>query len=103
MRRIALVAAALCLFACDPGNSNDPSSDGQGNYGNGKLFMSWTIGGQAPSVSACTGIDHLTLTLDDNYQTATVDPIPCTLTRFRYDGLFEGPSTVRLDAIDTAG
>jgi hypothetical protein len=71
--------------------------------GTGKIFVDWTLAGRAPSDASCTGIDHLTLLLTYDTRQVEIAPIPCTLTRFRYDTLPEGLATIEIDGLDTSG
>ena len=111
MRRFRL--AGLCLvpllwgcFGVDP---SSPPSGGQGPavasgpQGDGKLFIQWTLGGQPPSDTSCAGVDQLRLSLVYVNDSVTIEPIPCTLNRFRYDGLPAGVATLQLDALDAQG
>jgi hypothetical protein len=91
----------MLLGACGP---PDTGSGTQGPLGDGRLLIAWTIGGQPASATACAGIDHLTLALfADTYGEVDIEPVPCSLTKFRYDALPEGSGVVRLDAIDASG
>jgi hypothetical protein len=94
---IALVAAASC------GGHGDPPADGHMSYGAGRIFIKWQIAGAAPSDAVCTGVDHLIVSLDNGITSVQISPVPCTLTQFRYDGLPEGDSLLRVDAVDGNG
>jgi hypothetical protein len=77
----------------------DPQA--QGPLGDGRILIDWTIGAQPPSATACAGVDHLVLLLAyDDGQQVQIAPVPCTLTRFRYDYLPVGGGAVQLVALD---
>ncbi len=60
--------------------------------------------GAPPSTASCARVDHLQLTLAySDGSGVDIAPIPCTLTRFRYDNLPEGDATVEIDALDGSG
>lgn len=110
--KMALVSFA---FGVGCGSLHGPNGQGgqTGSYsgapgtpaglGAGKIFIDWTVAGQPPSKAACAGVDHLDLRLSSAWGDVTISPIPCTLTRFRYDGLPDGPGTLSLDAHDASG
>jgi hypothetical protein len=100
-----LVGLMLLLGASCGGDLADFRSTpgGPARYGEGKLFISWTLGGQAPSESVCAGVARLDLRVESSYGRVTISPIPCTLDRFRFDGLPAGASNLILDAYDSAG
>jgi hypothetical protein len=107
MRRFAplflLLSSTLALSGClfDTGGGSyydDPDPEPRGE---GKIFISWTIGGQLPSPTSCTGIDHIRLQLETyNGAVVGISPIPCTLDRFRFDHMPEGAGVIRLIAVD---
>ena len=78
-----------------------PGSDAA--LGTGKILIDWTLGGDPPSKAACAAIDHLDLNLASGWGEITISPVPCTLTRFRYDGLPDGPGTLTMNAYDPRG
>ncbi len=105
MSRLARLFA-FCLLGCSggyhqPDYRTDPGTPG--DFGDGKLLIAWTIGGQPPTQAACAGVDHLVLALDNGYEQVEISPIPCLLTRFRYDGLPSGDATLSLTAYDASG
>src|SRR4051812_19520790 len=105
MRRWLGLGALLTLFACSDGYSEydqRPPPDYTGPS-NGRFLIDWTIGGLPASADACSGVDHLVLALySDDGRDITIEPIPCSLTRMRYDQLPDGPGTLRLDGIDAS-
>ena len=109
---IALPLAVTLACGCSSPDGGDMPQAGAGPHeqtsGNvagtgGKIFVEWTLGGAAPSAASCTGVDHIELALLYAQGYVTIAPIPCTLTRFRYDALPEGDADLRLDAVDTQG
>ena len=106
---LALLVAPLLGGGCfgvdtsEPGTSSGGAPVATGSHGDGKLFIRWTLGGMPPSDATCAGVDHLELTLVYLDQTVTIAPIPCSLTRFRYDTLPVGVATLELDALDAQG
>jgi hypothetical protein len=111
MSRLARLVAplvALAFAGCFGGDgsfgSSPPPPSGGGLNGSGKLLIAWTVGGAAPAAPSCAGIDHLVLDLDYGPAgSAEISPIPCDLTRFRYDTLPEGAVTLQLSAVDPRG
>ncbi|MSP63070.1 MAG: hypothetical protein EXR72_22580 [Myxococcales bacterium] len=108
MRRFLLVPLAFLL---DPGCFGgdgptqyrvDPGA-GSGQLGAGKIFIQWTLAGQPPSPAACTGVDHLDVRLETSTAQVTISPVPCTLTRFRFDGMPEGPGNLLITGFDASG
>jgi hypothetical protein len=104
---LTTLAAAGFFAACGGGASSggpqpvrtEPCLQAQ----DGILSLSWTVDGQAPTSSACAGIDHLELFLSTSGCDVEISPVPCTLDRFRYDQLPDGPAAVMLDAVDGNG
>jgi hypothetical protein len=101
MRGRALLALVLPLAvsACGGGGSSSmhPANDGV-------LWLSWTVKGAAVSDTACTGIDHLFLTMDTAAGELTIEPIPCLRgLGWEYDGMPVGQNVVVLDALDANG
>jgi hypothetical protein len=107
-RTASLAAAALAigLGACGdltgPGGA-PPSAGPSAPIGDAKVLIDWTLGGAAPSAAGCAAVDHLQLVLVSDVDQVGIAPIPCTLTRFRYDNLPGGANTVQLFALDAAG
>ena len=113
--RLAWASLALPLIAfgpsaCGPGAPPDqgyvtPDATSQGSVAGtgGKLFVNWTLDGSAPTAALCKSIDHLTLALFYAQGRVTIDPIPCTLTRFRYDGLPPGSADLEIGGYDARG
>ncbi len=101
MSRLARLFA-FCLLGCSGGTATqyDLSTS---NYGDGKLLISWTIGGQPPTVGNCSGVSSLRLRLDNGGEEIEISPIPCTATRFRHDGLPSGRATLTLSGFDKDG
>ena len=102
---VALGVALIGAAGCGPDvGGPDQLVDGtmhSGPNGSGKILLAWTVGGNAPSMDACTGVDHLVLRLDnDRGAVVEIEPIPCTLTRFRYDNLPVGNSVIRMVGVD---
>jgi hypothetical protein len=99
--RRALLVLSITLAGCGKPVHMLPTCP-LGN--DGIAIATWTVNGQPASVAACTGIDHLTLSVvPDQCAGASIDPIPCEAGRIRYDGLPRGPARLFLDAIDAAG
>ncbi len=70
----------------------------------GIILLDWTIDGQAPGLTSCSGIAKLSLFLDNQFcGEVEIDPVPCTLDKFRYDTLPEGPAQVTLQGFDSHG
>jgi hypothetical protein len=105
-RSFAVAASlALALGGCGFGDgSGGTYDDGTTHYtgpaGGAKLLIAWTLDGAEPSATACAGIDHLVLGLSYAGESVAISPIPCDLTRFRYDGLPEGHAVLSLGAYD---
>lgn len=108
-RAFAFVASlALFVGGCGFGDGFGGSGDSDegthysGPTGGGKLLIAWTLDGAPPSDATCAAIDHLVLGLDyDDGSRVAISPIPCSLTRFRYDGLPAGHATLSLGAYDS--
>jgi hypothetical protein len=98
---VAVFALGGCFDFGGPGSQPPPG--GGGGDGTAKLLIAWTVGGQPPAAASCTGVDHLVLDLDYAGGSVEIAPIPCDLTRFRYDRLPEGDATLRLTALDPGG
>lgn len=76
---------------------------GAGSYGQGQnsgtILIAWTLNGQPASQTACSRVDHVDMTFQDSAGgLLTVSPIPCTLTRFRYEKLSVGNAALRIRA-----
>jgi hypothetical protein len=97
-----LPAVAVLLGACFPTAGPGGGPVATGPAGSARLLINWTINGAAPSETACKGIDHLELLVDDGARGVTISPVPCALTRFRFDNMPEGQVLLRLDALDGA-
>jgi hypothetical protein len=100
---LALLAAIALLAAASCGGHGDSPPDGHVSYGEGRIFIKWQIAGAAPSDAECAGVDHLIVSLDNTITAVQISPVPCTLTQFRYDGLPEGSTLLRIDAVDGNG
>src|SRR5579871_3329665 len=98
MLALPLILVAGCWSDGPTQSQVDPNS--QQTFGDAKLLIDWTIGGQAPSTTLCATVDHLALYLDNGTQQVEISPIPCNLTRFRYDGMPDGAAQIELDAFD---
>ncbi len=95
---MTLALGAACTI--DPGPGPPPQQ--QVAQGPGILLVDWTIGGAAPTAAACSGVDHLDLELVAGLEDVVIHPIPCALTRLRYDHLPDGPGTLTIHAIDAS-
>jgi hypothetical protein len=70
----------------------------------GKIVIAWTVNGLPASTDACAGVDHMDMTFQDSSGAQlTVSPIPCTLTRFRYENLPLGNAALRIRAYRGSG
>jgi hypothetical protein len=71
------------------------------------LSITWSFAdssdGGMPNAIACQHIDHVEVSLSTGCGSLTIAPVPCTLDKFRYDHLPEGPATVGVRAIDDFG
>ena len=112
MKRPLLIAlACLSLGGCIFGNSGSgddtslqPNPMSTGPSGSGIILIDWTIHGTTPTAMSCTGVDHIELGLTyDDGSSVGIAPIPCTLTRLRYDHLPTGGGTLVLRAVDAGG
>jgi hypothetical protein len=103
--------ACLALLACQAcgGGGVDPSPEsippaGTASLGNGRILITWTVDGATPSVASCGTVDHLSLALRfDTGEQAGIEPIPCDLARFRYDGFPTGTAHLTLTASGVGG
>src|SRR5579883_1415903 len=103
---LAAASSGGCWGGTSTGDGAQPQAQSNGApvAGDGKLFIDWTLGGAPPSTASCARVDHLQLTLAySDGSGVDIAPIPCTLTRFRYDNLPEGDATVEIDALDGSG
>lgn len=99
-RAIFALAVAATLTAC--GGSSGGGGSHAGN--DGILWLSWTIKGAPPSDSACSGIDHLELTMNTAAGPISIEPIPCLRgLGWEYDNLPEGDAYVIIDALNARG
>lgn len=98
--------AALAFFGLSGlglGGCGAGSLDNQ-NERAGKILIAWTLNGVPASTDACNGVDHVDMTFQDSYGSLlTVSPIPCTLTRFRYENLPLGNAALRIRAYRGGG
>jgi hypothetical protein len=101
MRRFLPALVGLAIGAGCGGLT--PSASQSYVPGQGIVLLDWTIGGQPPSATACAGVDHLDLHVNIGSGGVIIEPIPCTLTRLRYDHLPDGPGTVDVNAYDATG
>ena len=97
--------AAVALLAVGAGCFGDLASPSSGppperSTGEGKILIRWTVAGKPASADACAGIDHLSLALVGVTAESRIEPIPCSLDRFRFDRLPEGQTSLRLRALD---
>ncbi len=102
--RTWIAFVALSLSACQGFGDHHSSSSLCDT--SGVLFINWTFAGKAPSATACTGIDHLTVSISpDDYHcnAVTISPLVCELTRFRYDNVPRGISHLDLTSFDANG
>src|SRR5438128_2312997 len=102
---VVIPLLAGCAPPVESGSDGPPHVELSGSVAGtgGKVFIQWTLGGAAPSEESCAGVDHLTLSLFYAQGRVTIAPIPCTIGRFRYDGLPTGSADLRLDGIDDTG
>ena len=98
----AVVTAVACSIDTAP-YGNDTLPPNPQPLGDGRIFIDWTVGGQPPDALRCAGIDHLSLKLDYRGTGVRVEPIPCDLDRFRYDGLPTGSAQLTLTAFTASG
>jgi hypothetical protein len=71
---------------------------------NGILLIDWTVRGAAPGMQSCSGISKLSLFLDFQLcGEVEIDPISCTLDKFRYDDMPVGQAQVTLQGFDKNG
>jgi hypothetical protein len=96
MRILILCALAFAFAAC--GSTPKTTNPACGN--DGVMLLAWTVRGQAPSSTSCAGIDTLQLILDSDCDQVEIEPIPCALARFRYDGLPTGAGDVVVQGVD---
>jgi hypothetical protein len=102
--RTSLLVIVVTLAAC-----GEPTLHSSGfNHCNvpqdGILLLQWTVHGAPPSATSCAGIDHLVLDFEtESCGSGTIEPVPCTLTKFRYDDLPEGQAAITLTAVDAQG
>ncbi len=89
--------ALLLASACGDLGSSRPVCTRRSD---GALLISWTVNGQDPSDDACSGIDHLILTLLADSCQVRIAPVPCALDRLRYDHLPDGQGSVTLEALN---
>jgi hypothetical protein len=104
MMRLFPLLAFAAIGCGPPGGGSILSRHGScGVPTDGIIFLSWTIRGAAPSTASCQGIDQLSITIDGDRCSATIAPVPCTLDRWRYDGLTEGLVTATVTALSVNG
>ncbi|MGZ3427581.1 MAG: hypothetical protein ACXVCV_13075, partial [Polyangia bacterium] len=97
-------APLALLIACAAGSLAGCGSKTSRPMQDGILWVSWTVRGQPVSNRSCTGIDHMSLTMDTASGALTIEPIPCLRgLGWEYDGLPEGNNFVIIDAYDTRG
>lgn len=103
-RLAALLVAPLCLAAGCAADPTDPTGGDQvqnpNPSGTGRFFIAWTIADQVPNASLCGGIARLSLDVTYPDVRYTINPIPCILDRFRYDGMPTGSATLTLTGYD---
>jgi hypothetical protein len=101
LRMRALIVGLSLLAGCSFGpHGQQPQPCG----GDGVLLISWTMRGQAPSATSCSGIDHLEVDIAPlDCDAVAIAPVSCQLTRFRYDGFPEGPARIGVSALDATG
>ena len=88
---------------CGP-SSGDPTPSAVGPSGDGRIFVDWTLAGKAVSTTACAGVQKLALSLTyTTDQTVSIEPITCSLTRFRYDKLPTGYASLVIEGFDANG
>jgi|GEM_PF-3478942 len=98
-----LALMVLGLGACEGFSDHHATSQCDQS---GVLFVRWTFAGQAPSATSCVGVDHLDVSLTpDDYHCpqATISPVECPLTRFRYDNVPSGINHIDITAYDKNG
>ena len=95
---VGLSLLAGCSFGPHGDNGHQPQC-----FGDGVLFISWTLHGQPPSATSCSGIDHLEVDIGLSCDSVAIAPVDCQLTRFRYDGFPEGAARVGVSALDATG
>ncbi len=104
MRAVLLIASLVaigCGSGVNPGHQPIVACI-HGN--NGIILLDWTIKGKPASTMSCSGLAKLTLYLQtDDCGEVEIDPVPCTLDKFRYDGLPEGGAEVVLYGIASDG
>jgi hypothetical protein len=66
----------------------------------GIVSLAWTIRSAAPSTQSCSSIDHMSIQIENGSCGATIEPVPCALDRWRYDGMPEGPVDITVTALD---
>ncbi len=99
----ALIVGLSLLAGCSFGPHGDGGHPQQCS-GDGVLLIAWTLHGQAPSTTACSGIDHLEVDISPlDCGAFAIAPVPCELTRFRYDGFPDGAARVGVSALDANG
>lgn len=106
---LALLALSLggaaCGFQEGPGlpSENDPPINPT-PLGPGRIFVAWSIDGRSPDPALCGNIDRLSLKLSFRDGTRVkIEPIPCVLDRFRYDGMPLGNADLTLTGFDPRG
>jgi hypothetical protein len=97
----SVATLVLSASACGPPQEHVSGIQACWRGNDGIILLAWTIRGSAPSSASCSSADHITLTLaTDGCGTVEIDPIPCTLDKFRYDHLPQGNAIVSLAAVD---
>ncbi len=85
-----------CIWSDPPptiANTCSPQGD------DGVISIRWTIDGAAPSAMSCSGIARLQLRVTSSCNDGVISPIPCDLSKLRFDQQPEGDLSLLLEAI----
>ena len=95
LRVLSLPGFGDCLWS-DPAPIVNTCSP-QGNEG--VVSIRWTIDGVEPSATSCSGIARLQLRVTSSCNDGVISPIPCDLSKVRFDAQPEGDLSLLLEAI----
>ncbi len=103
VRRTLAILIGLTLVGCGKLPQQQPHFSCNAPQ-DGIVLISWTVRGAAPSSTSCAGIDHLVVEFDTQAcGGGSIEPVPCDLTKWRYDDLPRGPAQILVTAVDANG